>query len=266
MLILNSQFNLLGLIGRFIQMKNAVYLKKEISYISCDLPDIIERRAAELPWDLRTFKDWNKSLAEHSWKNLGLDIIKNDDENLTNCKFFSKESLSECLDYDFTIVMDDDDFLLNGIQSELSGLNENVGALIWNAAEYDFLTNSYRESHFLKDEDLPIQRKGSKVLLPGCYAIGSKVLDYIMEIGAERELVNFFSASEIIESACEYLKLEIHSTEKVYTFRPYTHFCEYYSKSRDGLRKLSSGRFISTNDDVNYHIEKLREVYTICQL
>ena len=212
-------------------MSVCVYLKKDINWKDVPIPDtsyslinepiISSGRLEGLGLGIREFRSAVKNFFLNSWV---IPIIKNDDTDLNNRVFYTDESFSRCLDYDWIIPMDDDDDLGTLPVSLFQSTESDV--ICWTAYEYDFITGHERISSYVKEEDCPplVLKRNNIPLLPGCYAISKRVAEKALETGSVGSIVNFFSALnyfQLTESKISFLK-------DTFTTRPYTHFCEYY--------------------------------------
>jgi hypothetical protein len=200
-------------------MKNCVYLKKNIDWLSeKDLNDFFDEKK-------RSIRDRLKKLAISSWSDF--DLVVNSDEDPNNRVFHSTETCLKAINHRFIIPMDDDDILLRGLATHLRSLEENTGAVIWNCLEVDFVTGLRRTSFMLKQEDKPTPLHGM-ILLPGSYAVSNTLLIWAIENERVGDLFNFFSALETIKEGCLELNMILNISDDTHCLRPYTSACEYY--------------------------------------
>lgn len=206
-------------------MSVCVYLKKDINWRDVEIsPSVIDRNkelTKSLGIGIGEFRSSVKNVCMNRW---GIPIVKNDDTNPTNRIFYTEESFTKCLNYDWIIPMDDDDDL--GKLPSLLFQSTEKDVICWKAYEYSFIDGLEREDFFLKDEDCPLLEKerNNKPLLPGCYAISKRTAIEALDSGSVGSVVNFFSAMNYFQST----EKDINFTGGVYTTRPYTHLSEYY--------------------------------------
>ena len=240
-------------------MKACAYLKKNIDWSKVPVSSSVFSKIRE---NLGFFRNRLKTNCFDNWEDCGLDIVSNDNTDMTNRVFHSNETFKFAVDnYDWIIPMDDDDNLylklpiIEKIQNETK-----PDIIVWDCYEYDFITGIYRIDHRISIDDIPSQMRGRiRPILPGSFAISSAFAKRILDKNLVGQAVSFQTAMDLFAD----LGAKVKFLDEVWCSRPYTHFCEYYIGNERALDTKSNynfdKKFFTSIDDIYNQIRRAQQ-------